>query len=78
MNLEASLGLWSILIGFLVGTIFAITYSIGLALLNPFDPIISGIPLDQIARTIEINLLESLGETDIPNPLGDVDGKYIM
>ena len=54
------------------------THSIGRALLNPFDNIITGNPLYQIARTIEINLLETLGEKDIPNPIESVNNEYIM
>lgn len=71
-------GYWSILFGVLIGSIFIITQAIGLALLNPFDEIISGIPLNQITRTIEINLLETLGEKDIPEPVKSVDNKYVM
>lgn len=51
---------------------------IELAILNPFEPIPSGIPLDQITRTIEINLLEALGESDIPEPIRSVRKEYIM
>jgi len=45
---------------------------------EPFDNIITGNPLDQITRTIEINLLESLGEDIIPPPVVSVDNEYIM
>ena len=71
-------GAWSILYGTLVGYIFVTVHSIGQSLLNPFANIPSGISLDQITRTIEINLLESLGDSDIPEPIKIVDGEYIM
>lgn len=71
-------GAWSILIGMTLGYVFTTTHSIGKALLNPFENIITGNPLDQITRTIEINLLESLGEKDIPKPIEVVDEEYIM
>ncbi|TRZ45889.1 bestrophin family protein [Robertkochia solimangrovi] len=73
-----SLGAYSIIVGTLVGYVFLTTQKIGITLLNPFDDIITGIPLNQITRTIEINLLEALNEKDIPEPVQSVDGEYIM
>ncbi|WP_335966648.1 bestrophin family ion channel [Galbibacter sp. PAP.153] len=72
------MGAWSIMIGILVGYIFLTTHKIGMALLNPFENIPTGIPLDQITRTIEINLLEALKETNIPAPVKSINGEYIM
>ena len=72
------IGAWSVLSGIFVGYIFLVVHTIGLAILNPFEPIPSGIPLDQITRTIEINLLEALGESDIPEPIRSVRKEYIM
>ena len=71
-------GVWSILFGAFVGYIFLVIHAIGLAILNPFDPTPSGISLDQITRTIEINLLETIGDTDIPEPIKSVGNEYIM
>lgn len=71
-------GAWSILIGMFLGYVFMTTHNIGRALLNPFNHIITGIPLDQITRMIEINLLEALGKTNIPKPTESVDDEYIM
>ncbi|WP_373513221.1 bestrophin family protein [Persicitalea sp.] len=73
-----AIGYWSILFGTLVGYIFLTTHSVGQALVDPFEPLPTGIPLDQITRTIEINLLEMLGEEDIPEPIQSVDGEYIL
>ncbi|MEJ4088842.1 bestrophin family protein [Galbibacter orientalis] len=72
------MGAWSIIVGILVGYIFLTTHKIGMALLNPFDNIPTGIPLNQITRTIEINLLELLKEQNIPEPVQSVNGEYIM
>lgn len=71
-------GAWAIPIGIFVGYVFLVTHIIGLAILNPFEPVPSGISLDQITRTIEINLLEMLGEKEIPNPIKSVNNEYIM
>ncbi|MCF8715933.1 hypothetical protein JM658_13940 [Joostella atrarenae] len=72
------MGAWSILVGILVGYVFLTTHKIGMALLNPFEAIPSGISLNQITRAIEINLLEMLGESKIPPPEEVVNGEYIM
>ncbi len=72
------IGYWSIFFGSLVGYIFLTTHSVGQTLVNPFEPLPTGVPLDQITRTIEINLLQMLGETDIPEPVQSVDGEYIL
>nr|WKN34715.1 bestrophin family ion channel [Tunicatimonas sp. TK19036] len=73
-----SIGAWAIMLGWLVGFVFHTTHLIGLSLLNPFDPIPSGIPLDQITRTIEINLLEMLGKAEIPEPVKPINHEYVM
>lgn len=72
------IGAWSILFGSLVGYVFLTIHNIGLLLINPFEFIPTGIPLDQITRTIEINLLEMLGEKDVPEPVRTVNDEYIM
>jgi len=72
------IGPWAIPVGIFVGYVFLVTHKIGLAILNPFEPTPSGISLDQITRTIEINLLETLGEKEIPEPIKSVNNEYIM
>jgi len=71
-------GAWSIFYGALIGYIYLTIHSIGQALLNPFEPIPTGISLDQITRTIEINLLETIGEPNIPEPIKSVNNEFIM
>ncbi|MCK5467375.1 MAG: hypothetical protein KAI99_02670, partial [Cyclobacteriaceae bacterium] len=71
-------GVWSIFFGAFVGYIFLVIHTIGLAILNPFEPTPSGVSLDQITRTIEINLLETLGDSNIPGPIKSVKNEYIM
>jgi len=43
---------------------------------DPFGDDLNDLPLATISRTIEINLRQMLGETDVPPPLGPVDGYY--
>ena len=74
----STIGVWSILLGTIIGSVFVITHSIGLALLNPFEDIKTGVSISQITRTIEINLLQTLGQKDVPKPLEIIDNTYIM
>ena len=73
-----AVGYWSILFGTLVGYIFLVTHVIGQTLVNPFEAIPTGVPLDQITRTIEINLLQTLGESEVPEPVKSVNDEYIL
>lgn len=72
------IGLWAIAAGALVGYVFLTIHTIGQALLNPFEYVPTGIPMDQISRTIEINLLQSIGHPDIPDPIKNLDNDYVM
>ena len=76
--ITSMVGVWSILYGTLIGFIFLATHAIGQTLLNPFEAVPTGISLDQITRTIEINLLETLGESEIPEPIQSVNNEYVM
>ena len=78
MVTASMIGVWSILLGTIIGSVFVITHSIGLALLNPFENIKTGVSISQITRTIEINLLQTLGQKDVPKPLEIIDNTYIM
>ena len=79
ISIGNTIGPWSILIGTLLGYIFLTIQTIGQLLIEPFEKDnIMGIPLDAISRTIEINLLEMLHETDIPQPVISYNDEYIM
>src|SRR5262249_40792998 len=58
----------------LVGFIFLALDRIGRDLEDPFDDKINDIPLTSITRTIEINLRQMLGETDLPPEIVPVNG----
>ncbi len=72
------IAMWSILVGALIGYIFLTTHKIGETLVDPFKGIPTGIPLNQISRTIEINLLETMDATEIPEPLKIANRDYVM
>lgn len=71
-------GLWSIFLGWMVGFVFVSTQINGMSLVDPFENSSTGIPLNQIARTIEINLLEMLGADEIPPRIKPINGEYIL
>jgi putative membrane protein len=73
-----SMGVWSIFISWLVGFVFVSTQINGMSLVNPFENIPSSIPLNQITRTIEINLLQMMNEEDIPEPVKPVNNEYVL
>lgn len=71
-------GLWSIFLGWLVGFVYVSTQINGMSLVDPFDNNSAGIPLNQITRTIEINLLEMISAENIPKPVKPINGEYIL
>ena len=74
-----AVGFLSIFFSWLIGSVFHITHINGMSIMNPFEsdnP--TGVPIDSITRSIEINLLEALGDKDIPEPLQPLKGDYIL
>ncbi len=45
---------------------------------NPFEGLINDIPMDALSRTIEIDLRQMLGETELPPPVQPVNGAVLM
>jgi ion channel-forming bestrophin family protein len=78
MSIAGSVGHWSIFLGFMVGFVFHTSHINGMSIMNPFENTTAGVPISSITRTIEINLLQALGEQDIPEPVKPVDGEYIL
>ncbi|MFT4062279.1 MAG: bestrophin family ion channel [Edaphocola sp.] len=76
--LSAAMGPWSIFLSWLIGFVFVSTQVNGMSLIDPFKNDAASIPLNQITRTIEINLLEMLGEVNIPEPVRPVNGEYVL
>lgn len=74
------MGWWSVFMSWLVGFVFVSTQVNGMNLVNPFDNNSASLPLNQITRTIEINLLQMLEEKPekIPAPVTPVNGEYVL
>ncbi|RZM24683.1 MAG: hypothetical protein EOO88_21990 [Pedobacter sp.] len=71
-------GLASIFLGWLVGFVYVSTQINGMSLIDPFENNSTAIPLNQITRSIEINLLEMIGATDIPDPVKPINDEYVL
>jgi ion channel-forming bestrophin family protein len=74
LGMVANLKLLTPLGSTLVGFIFLALDEIGRDLETPFENVEHDIPLNAITRTIEINLKQLLGDTDIPEPEKPVRG----
>ncbi len=59
---------------FLIGWVFLMVEGIGSYMQNPFTNNRNVIPMDALARMIEINLRELIGETELPDPVAPTDG----
>ena len=78
LALSDDAGYRAIVYSFLVGSILLLVFRMAEALLNPFEGKPADTPMSSIIRTIEINLLEQVGEKDIPAPLEPIDGRYLL
>jgi putative membrane protein len=76
--ISQSAGVYAIFLGWLIGFVFVSTQINGMSLVDPFLNNSSGVPLNQITRTIEINLLQMLKETEIPEPIKAINDEYIL
>jgi ion channel-forming bestrophin family protein len=78
MSIAVSVGVWSIFFGWVIGFVYHITHINGMSIMNPFEFAPSGVPITSITRTIEINMLQTLGEKNIPEPIKSVNDEYIL
>ncbi|RZJ75763.1 MAG: hypothetical protein EOO47_19350, partial [Flavobacterium sp.] len=76
--ISQDMGVFAIFMGWLIGFVFVSTQINGMRLVNPFYINASGLPLNSISRTIEINLLQMMNETDIPEPVKPINDEYIL
>jgi putative membrane protein len=74
LGMVASLGVLTPIGSTLLGFVFCALEKIGRDLEHPFHNSVHDVPLTSICRTIEINLKQYLGETDLPAPVEPVGG----
>jgi putative membrane protein len=58
----------------LIGFVFYIVEGVGRRIEDPFENKITDTPMTALCRTIEIDLRQMLGETDLPSKIEAVDG----
>lgn len=68
------LGWGTIFISFLVSFCFKLISETGRVLEDPFNLYYNALPLAALSRTIEVNLLELTGDTDLPDLLKPTNG----
>lgn len=69
LGLVEHLGFFTAIVVALVSFVFLVAETIGRLLEAPFTTGAYGLPLSTIARNIEINLRQQLGDTELPSPL---------
>lgn len=72
-GLVETIGMMTPLVVAIVSYTFFGLDALGDEIEEPFGDLPNDLPLDAISRTIEINLREAMGETDLPPPLKPVD-----
>jgi len=77
-TLSEEIGYKAIPISAVLGLLLYMIINIGQVMLDPFEGTPHDTPMSSIIRTIEINLLEQLGEDDIPPPLEPIKDRYLM
>ncbi|MCP4504453.1 MAG: hypothetical protein GY822_31470 [Deltaproteobacteria bacterium] len=78
-GLVVDLGWATIPVAVLVAFCFKMISETGRVLEDPFNLFWNALPLHNISRTIEINLLEILGDDDLPAPIGPIgNGNVLM
>jgi putative membrane protein len=69
-NLAEHYRLWlAIPFSIIIGWIYLVMELVGDYSENPFEGLANDVPMLSMCRTIEIDLREMLGETDLPEPI---------
>ena len=74
LGLVLDMGWFALPVAVLLSSMFVLIETISYYLQDPFDNKSSDTPVTALARTIEINLRQQLGETELPLPIEAEDG----
>ncbi len=77
LSLAGHLGYLSIPFGLLIGYAFVMLEYVGRHIENPFENQVNDVPMDYIARNIDIDLRQMLQETQLPEPVKPVGKGYL-
>ncbi len=72
MGFVETLHWWTVPISVLIGWIFIALEQVGRYTEDPFDNFVHDVPMTALCRTIEIDLRQMLGETELPPPIEPV------
>lgn len=67
----------SVPVGVVIGWIYVVMELIGDYSENPFEGLYNDIPMLAICRTIEIDLLQMMGDTNVPKPISQKAGNLL-
>ena len=74
LGLIYEFGWLSILLTLGLGFLFLLMETIETNMQDPFENRANDTAMTAISRTIDINLRQGLGETDLPEPIADIKG----
>ncbi len=77
LSLAGHLGYWAIPFSLLIGYAFVMLEYVGRYIENPFENEVNDVPMDYIARHIEIDLRQILEESELPPPVKPVGKGYL-
>jgi putative membrane protein len=77
VTISDAVGYWAIPYGYAVGFLFVLALRVNRELMEPFGPSPAAVPVFQLNRSIEIDLLQQLGGEEIPPPTEPVGGLYV-
>lgn len=69
LSLAGHLGYWAIPFSLIIGYAYIMLEYVGRHIEKPFENAVNDVPMDYIARTIEIDLRELLGDSKLPEPV---------
>lgn len=69
LSLAGHLGWASIPLSLAIGYVFVLLEYVGRYVEHPFENDVNDVPMDYLARTVEMDLLEWLGDASIPEPV---------
>ena len=69
ISLAGHLGYWSLPFSLIIGCAYIMLEYVGRYIETPFENQVNDVPMDYLSRTVEIDLREMLGETELPPPV---------
>lgn len=77
LSLAGHMGYWSVPLSLIIGYAFVMLEYVGRHIETPFENTVNDVPMDYISRTIEIDLLQLIGETELPPAIEPVGKGYL-